>query len=217
MVDPPDCSRHLKCMSEIDLDDIDDNLECMSEIDLDDIDENLEVMSEIDYVKFSSTILSRLNLAGRTRRGDDSSDGDGSGEPSTASAAAEVVKTELVQVPAILDIAAAAAPKAVRPQDQLGGMPMLKASNEVPQLVIADRCLVAQPLGSASIPPSGNEIQQNAEFLLPAVGRQTDYCASAKARAIDNWLNADNDHHYPSLCPCAPIPIHSGEPPVSVF
>ena len=83
-------------------------------------------------------------------------------------------------------------------------------------VTIADRCLVAQPLGNAPIPSPGNQIQQNAEFPLPLVGRQTDYCASAKAREIDNWLNADNDHHYPSLRIRVPMPIHSGEPLVSV-
>lgn len=190
----------------------------MSEIGLGDIDDNLETMSEIDYAKFSSTVLGRLsNLAGRTRRGDDSNNGNGSSEPSTTPAAAETAKIEPVQLPAILEIVAAAARKAVRPQDQFGDMPMLKTSNEVPKLVIGDRCLVAQPLGSAPIPPPGNQIQQNAEFPLTLMGRQTDYCASAKARAISNWLNADNGHHCTSLRPCAPMPIHSGEPPVSVF
>ena len=115
VVDPFDCIRQLECMSEIDPDDIDDNLEAMSEID-------------------DVTILSRFNnLAGRLHRGGDNN-GDGNSKPSAASTAAEAPETEIVQAPFIIDIAAAAAYKAARLQYQL---PMLKTSNEAPQLAIA--------------------------------------------------------------------------------
>lgn len=262
VVDPFDYTRQLECMSEIDMDD----------------NGNLETMSEIDSAEFSPTLLSPLNPAGGPHR-KGNNNGEESGEPSATSAATEARTTVPVQVPSILDIAAATACKAARPQYQFGDIPMIKTRNKVLQLAIADRHLVAQPLGypSASRLPTplqenhadnnGNgkwqgqgkgkeadrayhprptdentkltqtgpfpairpemghcadnhiirQILQDAEPQLPCEGRQTDYCCEAKAREIDNWLNADKNRHYLSLSSHAAMPINSGEQWVSVF
>lgn len=264
-------------MSEIDPFDYTRQLECMSEIDLNDNDESLEVMSEIGSAEFSPAILSRLNPAGGPNSGANDSNGEESGEPSAAFAAAEALTAEPMQMPSILDIAAATACKAARPQYQFGDMPMLKTRNKVLQLAIADRHLVVQPLGypsasSAPTPPpkshidtkgkgkwqrqgKGKEVDraynpcptdentnltqtgpfpamrpemghcadnhiirqilQDAELQPPCEGRQTD-CSRAKAKEIDNWLNADNNHYYLSLSSRAPIPTNSSKRSVSV-
>ena len=207
----------------------------MSEIDPNDSDHNLEAMSEIGIAMFPPIILSRLNHhSGHSNRGSDRKNWNESSEPSTASAAAEAPKTAPAQMSSILDIAAATAPTPRlgnhvdtkgkgTGQGQGKGKEVDRAYHPRPtdenikQTQTGPFPAIRPEMGHRADNHTIKQIQRGGELPLPRVGRQTDYCAMAKAKEIDNWLNADNNHHCPSLISCAPMPINSDELSVSVF